>query len=395
MNFFMEVAKLRAARLLWAQLVKDQFGATEPQVALAAHPLPDLGLVAHRAGRLQQRRRAPASRRWPPPRGTPSACTPTPSTRRSRCPPTSRPGSPATPSWCCSRSRAPRRVIDPWGGSRPTSSGSPHDLAERAWQHIEEVEAAGGMAKAIEAGIPKMRIEEAAARTQARIDSGQQPVIGVNRYPVDEDEPIEVLRVDNARGARPAAREARAAARRARRRRHPGRAGAAHGRRAAPVPTARSTRNLLALAIDAARAMATVGEMSAAMEEVFGRYTAQIRTIGGVYSAEAGEDATVERGPGARRASSSATQGRRPRILVAKMGQDGHDRGQKVIATAFADLGFDVDVGPLFQTPGRGRPPGRRGRRARRRRRARSPPGTSPWCRRCAPSSTRSAARTS
>ena len=205
------------------------------------------------------------------------------------------------------------------------------------------------MAKAIEAGIPKMRIEEAAARTQARIDSGQQPVIGVNRYPVDEDEPIEVLKVDNA--AVRASQVAKLERLRAERDEDATRAALAK-----MTDSARSgsdgtlATNLLALAIDAARAKATVGEMSAAMEEVFGRYTAQIRTIGGVYSAEAGQDESVLRAQ-ALVEEFEAEQGRRPRILVAKMGQDGHDRGQKVIATAFADLGFDVDVGPLFQTP--------------------------------------------
>src|ERR671910_367326 len=240
------------------------------------------------------------------------------------------------------------RVIDPWAGSAYVERLT-HALARRAWEHIEEVEAAGGMAKAIEAGIPKMRIEEAAARTQARIDSGQQPVIGVNRYPVDEDEPIEVLRVDNA--AVRASQLAKLERLRAERDEAACRAALARMTDAARSGSDGSLdTNLLALAIDAARAMATVGEMSAAMEEVFGRYTAQIRTIGGVYSAEAGEGVTLRRADGLVE-EFEREQGRRPRILVAKMGQDGHDRGQKVIATAFADLGFDVDVGPLFQTP--------------------------------------------
>jgi methylmalonyl-CoA mutase len=205
------------------------------------------------------------------------------------------------------------------------------------------------MARAIEAGIPKMRIEEAAARTQARIDSGQQPVIGVNTYVVDEDEQIEVLKVDNAavrasqvaklerlRAERDEEAVREALARLTEAARHEGGGDLEH--------------NLLARAVDAARAKATVGEMSLAMEEVFGRYTAQIRTIGGVYSAEAGGDETVRRAQAVVE-EFAEEYGRRPRILVAKMGQDGHDRGQKVIATAFADLGFDVDVGPLFQTP--------------------------------------------
>ena len=205
------------------------------------------------------------------------------------------------------------------------------------------------MAKAIEAGIPKMRIEEAAARTQARIDSGQQPVIGVNTYVVDEDEPIEVLKVDNAR----VRAEQIAKLQRLRAERDDAEVTAALQAITAGASAEGGrdmSSNLLALCIDAARAKATVGEMSAAMEEVFGRYTAQIRTISGVYRDEAGQDSAVTE---ARRVVEEfeEAEGRRPRILVAKMGQDGHDRGQKVIATAFADLGFDVDVGPLFQTP--------------------------------------------
>ena len=206
------------------------------------------------------------------------------------------------------------------------------------------------MAKAIEAGIPKMRIEEAAARTQARIDSGQQPVIGVNRYPVDDGRGDRGAPGRQRGGAR-AASSPSCARLRAERDEAATRAAlrAPDGRR--PVRSDGSLdTNLLALAVDAARARATVGEMSDALEKVFGRHTAQIRTIGGVYSAEAGEDETVARGP-ALVEQFEREQGRRPRILVAKMGQDGHDRGQKVIATAFADLGFDVDVGPLFQTP--------------------------------------------
>ena len=229
-------------------------------------------------------------------------------------------------------------------------------LAERAWAHIQEVEKAGGMAAAIEAGLPKLRVEEAAARTQARIDSGRQPVIGVNKYRVTDDEKIDVLKIDNS-AVRAAQHEkllrlkaerdqdgcdqALAALTRAA-------AAAADGSRAPGLE-----QNLLALAIVAARAKATVGEISDALETVYGRHAGQIRTISGVYSAEAEIGGKVTSIEEARAATDrfAAEHGRRPRILVAKMGQDGHDRGQKVIATAFADLGFDVDVGPLFQTP--------------------------------------------
>jgi methylmalonyl-CoA mutase len=234
------------------------------------------------------------------------------------------------------------KVIDPWGGSAFVERLT-YELARRAWGHIEEVEKAGGMAKAIDAGIPKLRIEEAAARTQARIDSGRQPVIGVNRYRVADDEPLDVLKVDNA-GVRAQQLEK---LRRLRAERDPAAVEATLG---ALRAAASGTENLLALAIDAARAKATVGEISDALGSVWGRHAAQIRTISGVYSEEAGGASNVE---STRRVvdAFAEAEGRRPRILVAKMGQDGHDRGQKVIATAFADLGFDVDVGPLFQTP--------------------------------------------
>ncbi len=242
-------------------------------------------------------------------------------------------------------------VVDPWGGSHYVERLT-YDLARRAWAHIEEVERAGGMAAAIDAGIPKMRVEEAAARTQARIDSGRQPVIGVNKYAVEVDEEIEVLRVDNAQ----VRREQLDKLRRLREERDPSAVDDALRRltEAAARSVDGSTRgddeNLLALSIAAARAQATVGEISDAIEKVFGRHAGQVRIISGVYSEEAGSDPAIAT---ARElvAGFAASEGRQPRILVAKMGQDGHDRGQKVIATAFADLGFDVDVGPLFQTP--------------------------------------------
>ncbi|WP_235608869.1 methylmalonyl-CoA mutase family protein, partial [Frankia casuarinae] len=244
------------------------------------------------------------------------------------------------------------RVIDPWGGSYYVERLT-HDLARRAWEHIDEVEASGGMAQAIDAGIPKMRIEEAAARTQARIDSGRQPLIGVNKYRVDADEGIEVLKVDNS-----AVRaEQIEKLRRLRADRDPAAVEAALHALTAAADAARDGRrgpgleqNLLTLAVDAARAQATVGEISDALEKVYGRHAGQIRTISGVYRDEAGPAGNIVAAREAAAAFERA-EGRRPRILVAKMGQDGHDRGQKVIATAFADLGFDVDVGPLFQTP--------------------------------------------
>jgi methylmalonyl-CoA mutase len=346
MNFFMEVAKLRAARLLWARLVKDQGAQNPKSLSLRTHcqtsgwsltaqdvfnNVVRTGIEAMAAtqGHTQSLHTNALDE---------AIALPTDfSARIAR-----------NTQLLIQQESGTCRTIDPWAGSAYVERLT-HDLAERAWGHIEEVEAAGGMAKAIEAGIPKMRIEEAAARAQARIDSGQQPVIGVNRYAVDEDEAIDVLKVDNAsvraqqvaklerlRGERDEAATQAALARL----RDAARAGS----------DGTLDTNLLALAIDAARAKATVGGMSQAMEDAFGRYTAQIRTIGGVYGAEAGDDEGVRTAQHLVEEFAEA-EGRRPRILVAKMGQDGHDRGQKVIATAFADLGFDVDVGPLFQTP--------------------------------------------
>jgi methylmalonyl-CoA mutase len=237
-------------------------------------------------------------------------------------------------------------VVDPWGGSYYVERLT-HELADKARALMAEVESIGGMAKAIEAGVPKLRIEEAAARTQARIDGGQQAVIGVNRNVLDHEPEIEVRQVDNT--AVREAQLARLAQLRAER------DGAGVERTLAALGRAAQTGegNLLALAIDAARAKATVGEISLALEQVWGRHQAQTRTIAGVYSSELRGDGHGEALAGvlARTRKFEALEGRRPRLLVAKMGQDGHDRGAKVIATGFADMGFDVDVGPLFQTP--------------------------------------------
>ena len=235
------------------------------------------------------------------------------------------------------------RVIDPWGGSfyveRLTA-----DLAAKAWAHIEEIEKLGGMAKAIAAGIPKQRIEEAAARTQARIDSGTQTVTGVNKYQVSDDQPIDILTVDNS-AVRAAQIEKLS---RLKAERDPAKLAAALDALSA---AAKGSGNLLAAAVDAARAKATVGEISLALERVFTRHVAQVRAIKGVYAATAGENSeAVTRVRGAV-AAFKESDGRLPRILVAKMGQDGHDRGQKVISSAFGDLGFDVVIGPLFATP--------------------------------------------
>ncbi|MGY0233704.1 methylmalonyl-CoA mutase [Longispora urticae] len=341
MNFFMEVAKLRAGRLLWAKLVRE-FGAKNPKsLSLRTHCQTSgwsltaqdvfnnvartcIEAMAATQGHTQSLHTNALDEALALPTDF--------SARIAR-----------NTQLLLQQESGTTRVIDPWGGSDYVERLT-QDLAERAWAHIQEVEKAGGMARAIDEGIPKLRIEEAAARTQARIDSGRQPVIGVNKYRPDADEPIDVLKVDNAQVRASQIEKLR----RLRLERDPSVVQAALD---ALTEGARGDANLLALAIDAARAMATVGEISDALEKVFGRHAGQIRTISGVYSAEAGAVSNIEKVRAAT-ALFAGNEGRQPRILVAKMGQDGHDRGQKVIATAFADLGFDVDVGPLFQTPG-------------------------------------------
>ncbi len=346
MNFFMEVAKMRAARLLWARLVRDSGAKNPKSMSLRTHSQTSgwsltaqdvfnnvartcLEAMAATQGHTQSLHTNALDE---------AIALPTDfSARIAR-----------NTQLFIQQESGTCRVVDPWGGSAYVEKLT-MDLAAKAWELIGEVEAAGGMAKAIEAGIPKMRIEEAAARTQARIDSGRQPLIGVNEYTVDDDTPPEVLKIDN----RAVREQQLAKLARLKAERDQAATDAALEKlswaAANPDPTD-PERNLLKLAIDAARAKATVGEISDALEKEFGRYTAQIRTISGVYSTESGKTETTERARALVDDFAEAA-GRRPRILVAKMGQDGHDRGQKVIATAFADLGMDVDVGPLFQTP--------------------------------------------
>ena len=240
------------------------------------------------------------------------------------------------------------RVVDPWGGSYYVEYLT-KELAEKAWALMEEVEQIGGMTKAIEAGLPKMRIEEAAARKQARIDSGKDIIVGVNKYKPDSEKPLELLEVDNK-----AVREAQVAQleqiKAERNTEKVNQALDAITEACSQQGGMDNSTNLLALAIEAARVRATLGEISYAMEKVFGRYKAVIRSISGVYSAEVSDDENFRLAK-AMADKFAELEGRRPRIMVAKMGQDGHDRGAKVIATSFADLGFDVDMGPLFQTP--------------------------------------------
>ncbi|AHD19715.1 methylmalonyl-CoA mutase [Rhodococcus pyridinivorans SB3094] len=345
MNFFMEVAKLRAGRLLWSELV-EKFGAKNPKSkSLRTHSQTSgwsltaqdvfnnvartcVEAMAATQGHTQSLHTNALDEALALPTDF--------SARIAR-----------NTQLLLQQESGTTRPIDPWGGSHYVEWLT-HELADKARAHIAEVEAAGGMAQAISEGIPKLRIEEAAARTQARIDSGRQPVIGVNKYQVTEDHEIEVLKVENSRVR--AEQLAKLEQLRADRDEEATRAALDALTRAAGAQSQGLDNNLLALAIDAARAKATVGEISDALEKVYGRHQAEIRTISGVYRDEAGKATNI----------TAATElvekfaeeeGRRPRILVAKMGQDGHDRGQKVIATAFADLGFDVDVGPLFQTP--------------------------------------------
>jgi methylmalonyl-CoA mutase len=341
MNFFMEVAKLRAARLLWAKLVKQFEPKSDKSLSLRTHCQTSgwsltaqdvynnvirtcVEAMAATQGHTQSLHTNALDEALALPTDF--------SARIAR-----------NTQLLLQQESNTTRVIDPWGGSAFVERLT-YELARKAWGHIGEVESAGGMARAIDAGIPKLRIEEAAARTQARIDSGRQPVIGVNKYRLaDADEQIEVLKVDNA-GVRAQQLE------KLRRLKAERDQGAVDTALRALSAAADGKENLLALAIDAARAKATVGEISEALGAVWGRHSAQIRTISGVYSEEAGGSSTVDQARTVVDAFAEQ-EGRRPRILVAKMGQDGHDRGQKVIATAFADLGFDVDVGPLFQTP--------------------------------------------
>jgi methylmalonyl-CoA mutase len=350
MNYFMEIAKLRAARLLWAKLVKDFGAQNDKSLSLRTHSQTSgwsltaqdvynnvvrtcLEAMAATQGHTQSLHTNALDEALALPTDF--------SARIAR-----------NTQLLLQQESGTTRTVDPWGGSAYVERLT-RELAGRAWAHIEEVEKTGGMAKAIDEGLPKMRIEEAAARTQARIDSGRQALIGVNKYPLLGGEDVEVLKVDNADVLRQ--QVARLSELRG-------------DRDGAAVETALNaltnaaqaaqdgTRergldgNLLKLAIDAARAHASVGEISDALEKVYGRHRSDVRTISGVYRDEVGENSAVEQARAAA-AEFEEAEGRRPRILVAKMGQDGHDRGQKVIATAFADLGFDVDVGPLFQTP--------------------------------------------
>ncbi|WP_352422310.1 methylmalonyl-CoA mutase [Proteiniphilum sp.] len=341
MNHFMEIAKMRAARLLWAKIVKS-FGAKNPKsMALRTHsqtsgwslteqdPFNNIGrtcieAMAAALGHTQSLHTNALDE---------AIALPTDfSARIAR----------NTQIYIQEETQITRQV-DPWAGSYYVESLT-QELVDKAWAHIQEVEELGGMAKAIETGIPKMRIEEAAARTQARIDSGVQAIIGVNRYRLDHEDPIDILDIDNTEVRKQQVERLNQLK-------------ATRDNEAVKKALDAITRcvetkqgNLLELSVEAARVRATLGEISDACEKIVGRYNAVIRTISGVYSAESKEAPTLAK---ARALTDQFAQkeGRRPRIMVAKMGQDGHDRGAKVVATGYADCGFDVDMGPLFQTP--------------------------------------------
>ena len=341
MNHFMEIAKMRAGRLLWAKIVK-QFNPKNPKsLALRTHsqtsgwslteqdPFNNVGRTCIEAmgaalGHTQSLHTNALDE---------AIALPTDfSARIAR----------NTQIYIQDETTV-CKSIDPWGGSYYVESLT-QELVEKAWAHIQEVEKLGGMAAAIESGIPKLRIEEAAARTQARIDSGTQTIVGTNKYRLEKEDPIDILEVDNT-----AVREAQI------RRLHELKA----NRNQAEVDAALAAitkcaetgeGNLLELAVDAAKKRASLGEISDACEKVAGRYKAVIRTVSGVYSSVAKEDEDFQKAKELANQFAEMT-GRRPRIMIAKMGQDGHDRGAKVVATGYADLGFDVDMGPLFQTP--------------------------------------------
>ncbi|HJL99155.1 MAG TPA: methylmalonyl-CoA mutase [Acidimicrobiales bacterium] len=342
MNFFMEIAKLRAARIIWADLV-DRFNPSNPKSkSLRTHTQTSgwsltaqdvynnvVRTCVEAMAATQGHTQSLHTNAFDEALALPTDF----SARIAR-----------NTQLFLQQESGTTSVIDPWGGSYFVEKLT-RDLADKALAHIEEVEQMGGMAAAIEAGIPKMRIEEAAARTQARIDSGRQVVVGVNKYRADHEEAVDVLRIDNA--------EVKASQiaklKQLKEDRDPDRVEKSLAALTKAADTGEG--NLLALAIEAGRAKATVGEISLALELVYGRHKAEIRSISGVYGSEVGEETDTVRTVRNLVDEFSEREGRRPRILVAKMGQDGHDRGQKVIATAFADLGFDVDIGPLFSTP--------------------------------------------
>ena len=342
MNFFMEVAKMRAARLIWAKLIKKYEPADNRSLSLRTHCQTSgwsltaqdvfnnvtrtcVEALAATHGHTQSLHTNALDEALALPTDF--------SARIAR-----------NTQLFIQQETGTCDVIDPWGGSYYVERLT-HDLAKKALQHIDEIENLGGMAKAIEAGIPKMRIEEAAARTQARIDSGRQVIVGVNRYAAQDDVKIDVLKVDNALVRNKQLDKL------ARNRAERDNSIVMEKLKDLTRAAENNTGNLLELAVDAARVNATVGEITSSLEEIYGRHVANVKTVSGIYTSEVGKDNEMTNAVSHLVDNFKNSEGRRPRILIAKMGQDGHDRGQKVIASAFADLGFDVDIGPLFQTP--------------------------------------------
>ncbi|WP_068114392.1 methylmalonyl-CoA mutase [Tropicimonas marinistellae] len=342
MNFYMEVAKMRAARMLWAKLIKQFDPQNKKSMALRTHSQTSgwsltaqdvynnvVRTCVEAMGATQGHTQSLHTNALDEALALPTDF----SARIAR-----------NTQLFLQQESGTTNVIDPWAGSYYVERLT-RQLAEKAWGHIQEVEQSGGMTKAIEAGIPKLRIEEAAARTQARIDSGRQTVVGVNKYLLTEKEDVTVLKVDNAQV------RAQQIAQLEQLRRERDHHEVEQRLNALTNAAASGEGNLLQLAVEAARAKCSVGEISDALEKVYDRHKAEIRAISGVYSGEVGEASDVVNTVHKMVDVFEENDGRRPRILIAKMGQDGHDRGQKVIASAFADLGFDVDIGPLFQTP--------------------------------------------
>ncbi len=341
MNFFTEIAKMRAGRLLWAKIVKS-FGAKNPKsMSLRTHsqtsgwsltaqdPFNNVGrtcieAMAAAQGHTQSLHTNALDE---------AIALPTDfSARIAR-----------NTQIYIQQETYVTKAIDPWAGSYYVERLT-HELAHKAWEHIQEIEKLGGMAKAIETGVPKMRIEEAAARTQARIDSGRQTIVGINKYALEKEDPIDILEIDNTE----VRNEQVARLEQLRANRDNAKVKADLEAITECVRTGKG--NLLALAVEAAKDRASLGEISDACEDVVGRYKAVVKTISGVYSAETKSDPDLQK---ARELTAlfAKKEGRQPRIMIAKMGQDGHDRGAKVVATGYADCGFDVDMGPLFQTP--------------------------------------------
>lgn len=341
MNYFMEVAKMRAARMLWAKIVK-QFNPKNPKsLALRTHsqtsgwslteqdPFNNVGRTCIEAmgaalGHTQSLHTNALDE---------AIALPTDfSARIAR----------NTQIYIQEETMVTKQ-IDPWGGSYYIEALT-NEIAHRAWEHIQEIEKLGGMAKAIETGLPKLRIEEAAARTQARIDSGRQTIVGINKYRLDHEDPIDILEIDNTEVRKEQIERLNDL------KAHRDEAKVKEALAAITECVRTKKSNLLDLAVKAAGLRATLGEISDACEEVVGRYKAIIRTISGVYSSETKNDPDFKKAQ-EMCADFARREGRQPRIMIAKMGQDGHDRGAKVVATGYADCGFDVDMGPLFQTP--------------------------------------------